>query len=187
MDTELTGPIAIDAKAEFPKSGLWTVHGPYHIEMDYANGVKMVIDHKFKNGIRFEGSDGWIFVTRGAERVTSSDPIPKGKAAKALQASNPEILQTPLGKDDLRLHESPNGDHHLDWITSIQTRKQAATSAEQAHRSTSACIAGWIGMKLGRKLTWDPKKEQFKGDGAANDLLSRKERAPYGLGNRKKS
>ena len=130
MDTELTGPIAIEAKAEFPTSGLWNVHGPYHIEMSYANGATMIIDHKFPNGIRFEGSDGWIFVTRGAERVTSSDPIPKGAAAKALQASNPDIFKTPLGKDDVRLHESPNGDHHLDWITSIQTRKPAVTSAE---------------------------------------------------------
>jgi myo-inositol 2-dehydrogenase / D-chiro-inositol 1-dehydrogenase len=186
MDTELTGPVAIEAKAEFPTSGLWNVHGPYHIEMSYANGVNMIIDHQFPNGIRFEGSDGWIFVTRGAERVTASDPIPAGAAAKALQASNPDILKTPLGKDDLRLHESPNGDHHLDWITSIQTRRPAVTSAEQAHRSTSACITGWIGMKLGRKLKWDPVKEKFEGDDAANDLLSRKERAPFGIGNMKK-
>jgi myo-inositol 2-dehydrogenase / D-chiro-inositol 1-dehydrogenase len=185
MDTELTGPMSIEAKAEFPTSGLWNVHGPYHIEMGYANGVTVIIDHKFPNGVRFEGSDGWIFVTRGAERVTASDPIPEGAAAKALQASNPDILKTPLGKDDVRLHESPNGDHHLDWITSIQTRKPAVTSAEQAHRSTSACITGWIGMKLGRKLKWDPVKEKFESDDAANDLLTRVERPPFGIGNMK--
>jgi predicted dehydrogenase len=185
MNTELTGPVSIEARAEFPTSGLWNVHGPYHIEMGYANGVNMIIDHEFPNGIRFEGSDGWIFVTRGAERVTASDPIPEGAAAKALQASDPEILKTPLGKDDVRLHESPNGDHHLDWITSIQTRKPAVTSAEQAHRSTSACITGWIGMKLGRKLKWDPVKERFEGDDAANDLLSRAERAPFGISHMK--
>lgn len=186
MDTELTGPTSIEAKAEFPKSGLWNVHGPYHLEMGYANGTTIVIDHTFPNGVRFEGSDGWIFVTRGAERVTASDPIPSGKAASALQASNPDILKTPLGKDDVRLHQSPNGDHHLDWINSIQTRKPAVTSAEQAHRSTSACITGWIGMKLGRKLKWDPVKEMFEGDDAANDMLSRPERAPYGLSHMKK-
>jgi len=50
----------------------------------------MIIDHTFPNGIRFEGSDGWIFVTRGGERVTASDPVPKGAAAKSLQASKPE-------------------------------------------------------------------------------------------------
>jgi len=186
MNTELTGPVAIEGRAEFPTSGLWNVHGPYHIEMTYANGATMVIDNKFPNGIRFEGSDGWIFVTRGAERVTASDPIPTGRGAKALQASSQEILSTPLGENDIRLHESPNGDHHLDWIASIQSRKPAATTVEQAHRSTSACIIGWIAMKLGRKLTWDAVQETFVNDDGANALLSRTERAPYGLSHMKK-
>ena len=75
MDTEHTGPHFHRGPARsFPKTGLWNVHGPYHIEMTYANGVTVIIDNKLPNGVRFEGSDGWIFVTRGAERVTSSDP-----------------------------------------------------------------------------------------------------------------
>jgi predicted dehydrogenase len=187
MDTELTGPLSITGKAEFPKKGLWNVHGTYHIEANYANGVTMVIDNTFPNGVRFEGSDGWIFVTRGAERVTASDPVPKGAAAKALQASKPEILSEPLGANDLRLHESPKGDHHLDWITSIQTRQPAVTAAEVAHRSTSACILGWTAMKLGRKLTWNPDKEEFVGDDTANEMRARPQRAPYGIDHLKKS
>lgn len=186
MDVEHTGPVSIEGKAEFPKSGLWNVHGPYHIEMKYANGVTVIIDHKFPNGIRFEGSDGWIFVTRGAERVTSSDPTPKGNAAKSLVASKPEILTTPLGEKEIRLHESPGNDHHLDWITSIQTRKPAVTTPEAAHRSTSACILGWIAMKLGRKLVWNPEKEAFEGDETANSMRSRPQRAPYGIDHMKK-
>jgi hypothetical protein len=35
-------------------------------------------------------------------------------------------------------------------------------------------------MKLGRKLDWDPDKELFINDNEANNLLSRKQRAPYG-------
>lgn len=186
MDTELTGPLSIEGKAEFPKSGLWNVHGPYHIEAKYANGATMIIDNNFPNGVRFEGSDGWIFVTRGAERVTASDPVLKGGGGGALQASKPEILSTPLGKDDVRLHESPQNDHHLDWITSMQTRKPAVTNAEVAHRSTSACMIGWIAMKLGRKLTWDPVKEEFKNDDTANSMRAREQRAPYGIDHMKK-
>jgi hypothetical protein len=185
MDTELTGPISVEGKAEFPTEGLWNVHGKYHIEAQYANGVTMIIADTFKTGVRFEGSDGWIFVTRGAEKVTASDPSTKGKGSKSLEASKPEILLEPLGAKDVHLHESPkdakgNGDHHLDWITSIQTRKPAATNPEQAHRSTSACIVGWIAMKLGRKLAWDPDKEKFTNDDTANAMLTRAERAPYG-------
>ena len=181
MGTELTGPIEAEGKAEFPRKGLWNVHGPYHIEMKYANGVTMAIDDKYTNGVRFEGSDGWIFVSRGDARTTASDP--SSAFGKALEASDPKILNTPLGAADVRLHRS--NDHHLDWLTSIQTRKPAVTTPEEAHRSASACIIGWISMKLGRKLRWDPSKEQFIDDAEANALLSRSERAPYGAFNLK--
>lgn len=176
MDTELTGPIEAQGRAEFPRSGLWDVHGPYHIEMKYANGVTMIIDNTFPNGVRFEGSDGWIFVSRGSARVTASDPD-LGES-KAFAASDPKILRYELKSNDVRCHASK--DHHLDWLQSIQTRKPAATTPEQAHRSTSACEIAWIAMKLGRKLRWDPVKEEFIGDAEANSMRSRPERAPYG-------
>jgi hypothetical protein len=41
-------------------------------------------------------------------------------------------------------------------------------------------------MKLGRPLTWDAKTERFVNDNEANALLSRPERAPYGVSNLKK-
>ncbi|MDD4868999.1 MAG: Gfo/Idh/MocA family oxidoreductase [Kiritimatiellae bacterium] len=179
MDTELTGPISVEGKAEFPTSGLWNVHGPYHIESKYANGVTMIIDNTFTTGVRFEGTDGWIFVSRGSGKVTASDPA-SGKKIP-LDASNPDIIKTPLGEKDVKLHVSEKGDHHLDWITSIKTRKPAATSPEQAHRSCTACNVAWISMKLGRKLTWDPAKERFVNDDQANAMLSRPQRAPYGI------
>ncbi len=181
LGTEETGPVEITGRADFPKGGLWNVHGDYHVEATYASGAKLIISNKFPIGVRFEGSDGWIFVGAGSEKVTPSDPTGKaGKGGKALDASNPDILKTPLGANEIHLHESPQGDHHLDWLTAIQTRKPAATTVEQAHRSTSVCIVGWIAMKLGRKLRWDPQAEQFLGDEAANAMLTRTERAPYG-------
>jgi predicted dehydrogenase len=176
MGTELTGPIELEARATFPTSGLWNVHGKYHIEAKYANGATMIIDDTFPNGIRFEGADGWIFVTRGGAPTTASDPATR--FGKALAASDPQILTTPLGPNDLHLHQST--DHHLDWLTSIKTRQPAVTTPEEAHRSTSGCILGWIAMKLGRKLRWDPAQEAFLNDDEANAMRSRPQRAPYG-------
>ncbi|MEI8041506.1 MAG: Gfo/Idh/MocA family oxidoreductase [Verrucomicrobiota bacterium] len=176
MGTELTGPLEIEGKAEFPMKGLWNVHGSYHVEAKYANGTTVVIDDKFPNGIRFEGSDGWIFVSRGGAKATASDPA--SSSGKALDASDPEILNSSLGPSDIHLHKSD--DHHLDWLISIQTRQPAVTTPEEAHRSTSACQLAWVAMKLGRKLKWDPAAEVFQDDQAANALLARPERAPYG-------
>ena len=176
MGTELTGPIEIEGKAEFPRKGLWNVHGPYHIEAKYANGATMIIDNNFTNGVRFEGADGWIFVSRGGAQATASDPA--SAFGKALDASDPKILNSKVGPNELHLHKSD--DHHLDWLTSIQTRQPAVTTPEEAHRSTSACEIGWIAMKLGRKLRWDPAKEAFLDDDQANAMRSRPQRAPYG-------
>ena len=176
MGTELTGPIEIEGKAEFPTKGLWNVHGPYHIEAKYANGVTMIIDNNFTNGIRFEGSDGWIFVSRGSAKTTASDPA--SAFGKALDASDPKILNSKIGPGELHLHKSD--DHHLDWLTSIKTRQPAVTTPEEAHRSTSACEIGWISMKLGRKIHWDPTKEIFIDDAQANAMRSRVQRPPYG-------
>ena len=177
MDTELTGPIEADGHAEFPKTGLWNVHGPYHIEMKYANGATVIIDNHFENGVRFEGPEGWIFVSRGDARATASDPVTGN--SKALAASSPTILKSEIGPNEIHLHQSP--DQHLDWLNSIRTRQRAATTPEIAHRSTSACEIAWITMKLGRKVRWDPVKEAFIGDEEANSMRSRPQRAPYGI------
>jgi predicted dehydrogenase len=179
MGTELTGPIEVEGRGEFPARGLWNVHGAYHVEMKYANGVTMMIDNKFPNGVRFEGDEGWIFVTRDGAKVTPSDPAASG--SKALAASKASILNSEIKADEIHLYKSQ--DQHGDWLRSIQTRQRAATTPEIAHRSTSACEVAWISMKLGRKLRWNPDKEEFTDDAQANALRSRPQRPPYGTDN----
>jgi predicted dehydrogenase len=183
MGTELTGPIEVEGRAVFPTEGLWNVHGAYHVEMKYANGVNVIIDNTFPNGVRFEGDEGWIFVSRGSAKATASDPTTGD--SKAFAASKPSILKSEIKPGEIHLHKST--DHHLDWLQSIQTRQPASTTPEIAHRSTSACEVAWISMKLGRKLRWNPDQETFVGDDEANAMRSRPQRAPYGTDNVLKS
>ena len=166
MGTEYTGPVEIEGRAVFPGSGLWNVHGTYHIEAKYANGVTVIVDDKFPNGVRFEGSDGWIFVSRG------------DSGQKGFDASSPALMTASIDQDPVQLHRSTN--HHLDWIMAIQSGQPCATNPEQAHRSTSACILGWIAMKLGRRVRWNPQTEEFLNDSQANEMRARAERLPYG-------
>ncbi len=179
MGTEYTGPIELEGTGTFPESGLWDVHGDYDVNSKYANGVTMNISHKHPNGVRFQGDDGWFFVSRGSAKVTASDPVSDDPNNQALMASDPKLLQFKIGPNGIHLYESP--DIHLDWLQSIRTRRPAATNAEQSHRSTAACLLNHIAMKLPRKLYWDPIREQFKNDDEANAMLSRTERAPYGV------
>ena len=177
MNTELTGPIEIEATAEFPKTGLWNVHGDYEVKSKYANGVTMLINSKNPNGIKFEGSDGWIFVTRGNVGVTASDPT-SGKEEKAFTASNPKILNSVIGANEIHLYESP--EQHGNWLDCITNKKPNISPAEVAHRSCSACLLAHAAMKTPGKLYWDPKKELFINNVEANKLLSRPQRFPYG-------
>lgn len=176
MGTEFTGPIEVRATAEFPTEGLWNVHGPFHVEAKYANGVTMLVSGEFPNGVRFEGEGGWIFVTRGAAQVTASDPV-SGTSAPSLQASDARILDSILGPGDVRLYASP--EQHANWIECIRTRAVTAAPAEVAHRSCSACLVAHIAMKLPRTLRWDPVAERFLDDDEANAMRSRPQRYPY--------
>jgi myo-inositol 2-dehydrogenase / D-chiro-inositol 1-dehydrogenase len=172
MGAEYTGPIAVDAKAAWPRQdSLWDVHGKYSVKLTYANGVITTIRDELPNGVRFEGEGGWIWVTRGSMDST-----------KAINASDPKLLQVLDSELKTKLHRSPNWDHHLDWLEALRERKEAVTNAETGHRSNTACLVSWIGMKLGRPLKWDPEKEQFNDD-EANRMLHRNERAPYGAFN----
>ena len=178
MDTEHTGPIEIWGTAEFPKSGLWDVHGAFKTEAIYANGVTMSISGDYPNGIKFYGSEGWIFVTRD-DTVTDSDPVTKEKLPP-LMASNQKILSSVIGPNEIHLYES--SEHHLNWLECIRSRRETIAPVEIAHRACSTCLLHHIAMKTKRRLHWDPAKERFNGDDAANAMLSRPQRAPYTLG-----
>jgi hypothetical protein len=160
-------------------SGLWDVHGSFRTEAIYADGVRMIVSGDFPNGIKFIGTEGWIFVSRGNEQVTASDPVAKLKDARALNASDPKIITSVIGPNEIHLYESK--DHHGNWLDCVRSRQQPIAPVEVAHRSCSACLLHHIAMKTKRKLYWDPVKERFKNDADANAMLSRPQRAPYGI------
>ncbi len=177
MDTEYTGPISVEAVAEFPRSGDWNVHGDFMIKHEYDNGITVYTSGGFPNGIRYEGTDGWIFVTRGAYRATASDPIPEG-STKALDASSEDILKSKIGDDEIHLYVS--NEQHGNWLDCIQSRKEPISPAEIGHRACSVCLVSHIAMKIPGVLEWDPKTERFKNNDLANSMLSRPQRYPYG-------
>jgi len=177
MDTELTGPVEVSGKAEFPTKGLWDVHGIFKTEALYANGVKMIVSNELPNGIKFEGTQGWIFVTRGSYQATASDPVPDAQGVKPLDASDLKIIKSEIGPNEIHLPIST--DHHGNWLESIQAKKQPIAPIEVAHRSCSTCLVHHIVMKLKRKVYWDPSKEKFNNDDEANKMLARPQREPY--------
>jgi predicted dehydrogenase len=121
----------------------------------YANGVEMVHQPVAgKNFCRFIGTTGTVHVGRGD-----------------LQTTPAELATRVFKPEDYTFQTSTN--HYQDFLTAIQTRKPPICDVEVGHRTASVCTIGNIAYQLQRPLRWDPVKERFVGDKAANKLLSR--------------
>ena len=164
MGTEYTGPVEVQGWAEYPRDGLWDVHGKFRIEYTYANGVKLICADNTKNkqGIVFEGTEGWVYVKR-----------------RLIDAQPKSLLTSVIGPTEIRLYKSNN--HKQNFLECIRSRSEPVAPVEIGHRSNTVCILGYIAMLLGRKLKWDTERERFVNDAQANQLLSRPMRSPWKL------
>ncbi|MBT5926857.1 MAG: Gfo/Idh/MocA family oxidoreductase [Verrucomicrobia bacterium] len=176
LGMDQSGPTTIEGKSKSAMvAGGYTAASEYKIQYTYANGVQhttesttddnpsggRVREEGKRHGIMFEGTNGWIWVTRGE-----------------IKASNQNLLDTPLPANAERLYQSDN--HMGNFFECMSNRKQPICNVEIGHRSASVCHLGVIAMRLGRKLNWEPTSERFINDDAANHWLSRTMRRGWG-------
>ncbi len=147
----------------------------------YANGtllhfieqweiVKKVY-HAVPDSARLAGLFGGLFVgERGwVTTMSGSGPI----------EGEPESLF-----DEMELKRGPevnigSNNHHANWLECIRTRRAPSADEEIGHRSASLGHLVNIACWTGQSLNWDPVKERFINNEAANRLLSRAMRAPW--------
>lgn len=174
---DLPGPTSVEGKPlTQPIPGGYTAIADYEVNYTWSNGVLHTVkstrddsiygtsnnENGQHNGIKFEGSNGWIWVNRNE-----------------IDASDEALLHTPLPAGAQRLEVS--NDHMGNFIDCMRSRKKPIADVETGHRSVTVCHLGNIALRLGRKLNWDPAQEQFIGDGAdvGNQWLAREMRAPF--------
>jgi predicted dehydrogenase len=162
-DTEHSGPSEIEGTGKAYERGLYDTVYDFNVTFRYKNGVIMTCAAG-KPGIKFVGTEGWV-ASEGW----------KG----AVKASSPEILSSKIGPRE-HLYTNPAGEHH-DFLQCVKSRKDPYFPVEIGHRVSTVCHLANIAIKLGRKVHWDPKKEHFKNDDAANAMLSRPMRNPWKL------
>jgi predicted dehydrogenase len=171
------GPQFIEAQAlAQPIPGGYTAISEYDVKFTYANGVihhakTTKADNIYggvedpegqRNGVRFEGANGWIWVNRGT-----------------LRASDRALIDQPLPDNAERLYRSD--DQMANFFECVRSRRQPIAEVETGHRSASICHLGVIALRTGLKLEWDAKAEKFAGSNAseANRYLTREMRKPY--------
>lgn len=156
--------------------GGYTAISDYEVKFSYPNGVVFNVrttpdDSPFgvplkpdgqRNGIRFEGSDGWIWVNRDE-----------------IKAADRELIRKPLPDDAERLYLS--NDHMGNFFECMKTRKDPIADVQTGHRSATVCHLGAISLRTGKILQWDPEKELFTVEHAeqANTYVAREMRKPY--------
>jgi len=163
-DTEHTGPIEVEGKGLFPADSLYNTATEYRIEYKYANGVRMIITSG-PVSLRFEGTEGSVGNTGW-----------RGK----LQAEPRSMLDSIIGPDEIHLYTEPRGEHR-NFLDCVKSRRDPYFPVEIGHRCCTVLHLGNISMLLGRKLKWDPEKENFPDDHEANRMLSRPMRSPWRL------
>jgi hypothetical protein len=152
--TDRTGPVEVEGRGVYPPAdSFWNVLLSFEIQYRYANGVRLYykIDKPY---VRFEGSEGWIHAEYG----------------KALVAEPASVLKAELGPNAIRF---PLKSDKQDWIDAVKTRGRTLEDAEVGHRTTSMCHLGHIAIQLGKRLEWDPKRERFTNNEAANEYIAK--------------
>jgi hypothetical protein len=159
---DYTGPVEIKGRGRYLEEDLYNAVIKYEFTCTYASGVKMIISSDLPLGTKWYGEDGWLFVSRGK-----------------LKAQKPAVLEEKIGLNGVKLYKSP--DHWQNFLDCIKSRQTTITPCEVAHRSASVGHLGMIAIRLGRKLKWDPDKEQFPDAPDAERLLSKSMRSPWHL------
>ncbi len=128
----------------------------------YPNGVEVVLDNGSGAGGIFIGEKGRIEIRRNA-----------------FTANPKELADAELPADAVRLAESSS--HMGNWFDCMKSGGLPVANVEIGHRSTTVCHLGNIARWVGRRLKWDPVKEEFPGDEEANGHLDVQRRKGYEL------
>jgi predicted dehydrogenase len=114
------------------------------------------------HGTAFEGTEGWVHVDRSG-----------------INAHPKELLQTEFGPNKIRLTESNN--HARNLLDCVKSRAQTICPIDAAVQADIVCQISDIAIRLEQKLRWDPTKERFVNNDAANRRLVRSMRSPWSL------
>ncbi len=183
---EHTGPVEIEGEGDFPtipddfdpvaffagKQELpngYNTATTYSVTATFADGAKIVIQDGPDNGVWFEGDQGRIFVNRG--RLS-------GRPIEELTDADHKWLR----EETAKLYKgAPFHGHMGNFFWCIENDHEPVSDVFTHHRALTTCHMANHAMLLGRKLRWDPEKEDFIGDEVASALIARPRRAPYDI------
>jgi myo-inositol 2-dehydrogenase/D-chiro-inositol 1-dehydrogenase len=146
-----TNPISVEIDA--PQQHPDAVGTWRRITYTYADGCQIILDGEGKDNVPYiEG--------------------PKGKLYAGFKSDIPDL--------ERKLAAFPDPAPQLtDFSEAVKTRQQFALNEMNGHRSCNIVNIGLAALRLGRSLKFDPVKQEFIDDEAANRLINPVMRAPF--------
>jgi predicted dehydrogenase len=153
-DLDRTGPVAVEGTGAYPdKESFWNVLVSFEVRYRFANGIEWIYKTE-RPYFRIEGENGWVQGGFGGLKAEPASLLDEKR-----RPGEPAALKP---KSDKR-----------DFIDAVKYRAETLEPAEVGHRVTSLCHLGHIAIQVGGKLGWDPEKERFTGNDAANALIDK--------------
>jgi predicted dehydrogenase len=172
---ERTGPQEIEATGEYPpQESFWNVLLKFDVKMRFAGGIEWTYRTE-KPFFRIEGSEGWVYAEYGQLRARID-----GREGYIFFSDKKKPNPQPLAMPEFKPGEvrfAVKSDKR-DFIDCVKSRGETLEPAEVGHRVTSLGHLGQIAIQIGGKLTWDPAKERFLDNTAANAMIAKPIHAP---------
>jgi predicted dehydrogenase len=138
-------------------------------------------------GLEFFGTKGSLTISRGGYEVFADMKINPENAIPAFQghpAGGPQRVDTKPQPWIAALKEPGSSSEQFDlhvrnFLDCVKSRQRPISDVEDGHRTTTTCHLANLSLRLGRKIRWDPEKEQIVGDAEANRWLVRPYRKPW--------
>jgi hypothetical protein len=172
FDTHLAGNWEVEGTGVIPQQGRNDAVIDWDVDIRFASGVKMSFwatglkkDEdpklaKLGNYAQIIGDEGWIAVYYAS-----------------MMCDPPSIKDSVLGPDAIRLPVSLGQERN--FIECVKTRETPVAHVDDAVRSDLISHIANIAIRCGRKIVWDPVKEEIIGDEGASRMLSREMRGPW--------
>ena len=151
-DDDFPVKVEVDAPQQHPDAvGIWR-----RITYTYADGCKIILE-----GEGFE-SEGKVPYLEG----------PLGKVYKGFECTIPNVMDV--------INELPDpAPRHTDFLECVRDRQHFALDERIGYHSATVVNMGACALRLNRTLNFDPVKQRFIGDDAANLLIDQPMRAPW--------
>ena len=148
-------PVEVRGKGRIPTNSLTDIPVEYDADLTYSNGVIINIKHG-GTGIKIYGAKGWV----GNDKWLGQ-----------LKASDETILKTKYTPETSKYRQIASSEQK-NFVACVKSREKTTYPVETMHSIHLGLHAADISIRLGRKVKWDAKKNEFIDDAEANKLAT---------------